>query len=117
MIRSMGLFAVNALGLALTDAPGADPPPASTKGAKLLRKKLEAARTAFKEVWPGQWGDVEIPYRWSYRWLKVERELSAKTEDRVIKGLSRQRLTGLDQVRAAEFYVAEAEAWLAQAKE
>jgi hypothetical protein len=129
----MWVFAVMALGLALTKAPRADFPPASPFSAKLLQRKLEAARAAFKEVWPGQWGDVEVPYRWSRRWLEVERELSPRAEDhvaalqahaermreleRVVKGLHRRRLVALDQVRSAEFYVAEAEAWLGRANE
>jgi hypothetical protein len=133
MVTRMCVFTAIALGLAPTKAPRADLPPASPKAVKLLQKKLEAARTAFKEVWPSQWGDVEVPYRWSCRWLKAERELSPKTEDhvaalqahaermreleRVVKGLHRRRLATLEQVRSAEFYVAEAEAWLGQANE
>jgi hypothetical protein len=133
MIPRMCVFTAITLGLALTRAPRADLPPASPKAVKLLQKKVEAARTAFKEVWPGQWGDIEVPYRWSCRWLKAEQELSPRTEDhvtalqahaermreleRVVKGLYRRRLVALDQVRAAEFYVAEAEAWLGQATE
>ena len=133
MVPTTWVFAVITLGLPLAKAPRADLPPASPKAAKLLQKKLEAARTAFKEVWPGQWGDIEVPYRWSCRWLKVEQELSPRTEDhvaalqahaermreleRVVKGLHQRRLVTLDQVRATEFYVAEAEAWLGQAKE
>jgi hypothetical protein len=123
-------FAVIALGLALTNAPAAGASPAPAKAARLLKNKLEAARTAFKTAWAGQWDDVEVLYRWSLRWLEVERELSDRTENRIaalqahlertraIERVTRRRfgrrLITIDQVRAAAFYVAEAEVWLGQ---
>ena len=133
MVQRVWLFALMALGPALTDVQGADPSPAAPKVAKLMRNKLEAARTAFQKVWPDGWRDVEVPYRWSLRWLEAERELANKAEDgiaafqahlermrdmeRVTKRLLQQRQIPIDQASAAEFYVAEAEVWLARAKE
>jgi hypothetical protein len=127
------LFTAIVLGLVLANRQGVDLSPAAPKVATLMKNKLEAARATFKEVWTGPWDHVEVPYQWSYRWLQVERELSDKTADRiaalqahlmrvreieqVTKSRYRQRLITIDQVRAAEFYVAEAEVWLSQAKE
>jgi hypothetical protein len=131
MAQKIYVLAVIALGLALNNARADDPSLARPRVATLMRTKLETARMAFTEVWGGPWTDVEVPYRWSSRWLEVELQLSDKTEGRIAafkghlarvkemarasKSLSLQRLIPFDQVKAAEFYVAEAEAWLGQA--
>jgi hypothetical protein len=123
-------------GLTLGNANGADPAPApATEPAKLTRTKLEAARQTFEGYWKDKyWRDVEIPYRWSRRWLDAQRQLSAKQEEQVtafrqhldrMKGLeeiTRQQfqdggLAKVYEIHATEYYVAEAAEWLAQAKE
>jgi hypothetical protein len=124
-------LALIALGLVFTNAQGADPPPAPPKVTILLKNKLEAAQKAFRQAWENQGGDVEVAYRWSCRWLEAERALSEKTEDRlaalqshlervreieqVTRRQFRERITSMFQVRASEFFVAEAEVWVAQA--
>jgi hypothetical protein len=96
-----------------------------------MRSKLDAAKMGFTAAWGDKGGDVEIACRWSYRWLEAERELSDKTEDRIaalqahltrvrdIEELTKRqfqkRHTTIDQVRASEYYVAEAELWVCQA--
>jgi hypothetical protein len=98
-----------------------------------MRYKLEAAKNAFKQAWDGQGGNVEVAYRWSCRWLEAERALRDKMEDRsaalqahlermieieeVTRRQLRERIATLFEVRASEYYVAEAELWVTQAKE
>ena len=71
------------LALTLSNAYGADPTRSpSDEPAKLARAKLEAARQTFEGYWKDKyWRDVEIPYRWSRRWLEAQRQLSARQED------------------------------------
>jgi hypothetical protein len=123
------------LGLTLSNANGADPGRSpSDKPAKLALAKLEAARQTFEGYWQDKyWRDVEIPYRWSRRWLEAQRQLSAKQEDQItacqqhldrMKGLeevTRQQFRDggrakVYEINATEYYVAEAAEWLAQAK-
>jgi hypothetical protein len=123
------------LGLTLSNANGADPARSpSDKLAKLALVKQEAARQTFEGYWQDKyWREVEIPYRWSRRWLEAQRQLSAKQEVQVaafrqhldrMKGLeevTRQQFRDggrakVYEINAAEYYVAEAAEWLAEAK-
>jgi hypothetical protein len=127
-------------------ADGQAPPPArEAQALPALRKaRLDQARKSYEEAMQASQqtrrvGDTVLPlaraedvYLWSVRWLDAERGMSDRKEDRVaaleahLKRMKelRQRVTvmaegglvpGLD-VRAAEFYQAEAELWLAQAR-
>jgi hypothetical protein len=131
MARRTLMAVVIALGLTFTNVQGAEPSPVASNVARLMRNKLEAAQKTFKQVWDSQGGDPERAYRWSCRWLEAERALSDKTGDRIaalqahrermreIEQVTRrqfhQGFTSLLQVRASEFYVAEAEVWMSQA--
>ena len=133
MLRRTWMPAVLALGLAFTNVQGANPSPSPSKLPLVMTYKLEAAQKAFRQVWGGQGGNVERAYPWSVRWLEAERALSDQTEDRiaaleahlervreieqVTKRQFQQRISSLYEVSASEYYVAEAEVWVAQAIE
>jgi hypothetical protein len=135
MARKTWMLAVIACGLAFSNVQGADPSPSPPKVPGLMKNKLEAAQKAFKQAWDGLGSDIdiEVAYQWSCRWLDAERALKDKTEERiaalkahllrvreieqVTKRQHEQGLTTLFRVRASEYYVAEAEVWVAQATE
>jgi hypothetical protein len=98
---------------------------------KLLQTQLDSARKTYHEVWKDQqFRFAEVPYQWSCRWLEAERLLSDNKKDqkaaveshlarmrdlkRSTDQLYQQKLLGIGQVYAADYYVAEAEVWLAR---
>jgi hypothetical protein len=112
-------------------------PPKAVNFAELGKAKVTAAQRTyelllrnFRESRPPI---AELPYRWSCRWLDAQRELSNKKEDevaayqahrermrdlhRVIKDRFRERYVSVDEETAGEFYLLEAEIWLARARE
>jgi hypothetical protein len=125
------------LSLGATSLWGADQTPASNKLTRLRKAKVEAARQTYQVAWQnykdGLVPPVEVPYRWSRRWLEAERELTdGKAEqitackshlermremERIERELRRSRLNPVNELTAAEFYRVEAEIWLAQAQE
>jgi hypothetical protein len=104
---------------------------------KLRKAKLEAARQTYKVTWQnykdGLAPPVELPYRWSCRWLQAQREMSGQKAEqiaafqahwermremeRIERELRRSRLNPINEVTAAEYYRTEAEIWLAQTKD
>jgi hypothetical protein len=134
MTRRADFLAVLALGLLLGGVQAEEPTRPSDKALnKLAQAKLDAARKTFESIWAAQtFQYVEIPYRWSRRWLEAQREVNPGREDQEAacrKHLQRmrelellaqrqyqQQVIGLDQVNAARYYVVEAEEWLEQAK-
>jgi hypothetical protein len=127
------MLSVLALGLVLGGVQAGDPVAPAQAANKLAQAKLDAARRTFESVWSSQrYPEVEIPYRWSCRWLQAQRQLSDKQEEQVAacqKHLERmqelerltqqqfqQQILGVAQVNAAHYYVVEAEEWLARAK-
>jgi hypothetical protein len=114
----------------------ADPAPEPKAPDKLLKAKIEAARQTYLVAWKnhkeGFIPVVELVYRWSRRWLEAELEVDdRKTEQiaayqahlnrmrdlgKVAYDRFRLRVNTIDEVTAADFYVAEAEIWLARAK-
>ena|SRR5262249_40479773 len=133
MTRHPEILPVLALGLVLGSARAGDPitPPAPAAD-KLAQAKLDAARKSFESVWASQrYTEVEIPYRWSCRWLQAQRQLAGKKDEQVAacqKHLERmrelerltqqqyqQQILSITQVDAARYYVVEAEEWLARA--
>jgi hypothetical protein len=134
MTRHAEILPVLALGLVLGSVQAGDSVtlPAQAPD-KLALAKLDAARTTFKSVWASQnYREVEVPYRWSRRWLEAQCQLCDKKEDKVtahqqhlermqelarlVKKEHEQQVVGANQVNAAHYFVVEAEEWLAQAK-
>jgi hypothetical protein len=108
--------------------------PAAKVPAKLLQTKLDLARKTFQEYWKSQeFRSAEVAYQWSCRWLDAQRQLSTnKTEQKAAADahltrmqdvqakfdqLYQGKLVGLEQVYATAYFVAEAEIWVAQAKD
>jgi hypothetical protein len=140
MYSRQWLVTLIVFGLTLSNAPAAEPAPvpadesANFALAKQEAAKRDAARRTFEGYWKDRyWRDVEIPYRWSRRWVEAECKLSAKQVDQVaayqqhldrmkeLGQITRQqfqdgRLVKVDEIDATEYYVAEAAEWLAQAK-
>src|SRR5262245_167529 len=134
MIQQHWVPLLIAFGLTLSNQEGSGPTPApSGELAKLARARLETARRTFEGFWSAkEWRDVEIPYRWSRRWLDAQCRVNDRREDQVaafrqhldrmreLEQLTRQafrvRLVGIEFVHAAEYYVAEAAEWLAHAQ-
>jgi hypothetical protein len=134
MSLRQGVLMLIAFGLTLSNVEGSDPEPApSGVLAKRARAKLEAARRTFEGFWKDKaWREVEVPYRWSRRWLEAQCQVSDRWEDRVaafrqhlelMRGLEqitrkafRDRLERVDDVNASAYYVAEAAEWLARAE-
>ncbi len=106
-------------------------------GKERARKMLEIARTGFelkvKMMQAGEASDLSAMYDWSRRWMEAERAVSQSRSDQVATIAShldrmkhfqelvlasyKQAEVGQDQVIAYQFYVAEAELWLSQAKD
>jgi hypothetical protein len=124
------------LGVLSAGRVAADPEPAAEM-ARLAKQRSEAARRTY-EVWWANYHDAgapgELVYRWSVRWLEAERQLSDRQADQVaafqahadrMLELSRlvekrrqaSRQITIDEITGAEFYRAEADLWLLQAKE
>jgi hypothetical protein len=103
---------------------------------ELVKAKVEAARKTYQVIWKnnkeGLVPFAELAYRWSKRWLEAEVELSDKKEDqvafyqahkdrmrdlaRITRERYRNRVNTIEEATATEFYIAEAEVWLEQAK-
>jgi hypothetical protein len=131
------LWVVPALGfgLVLANISGGDQQSdAGKERAKFLQAQMGAARKTYETLWTDkEFRNVETPYQWSRRWLEVERLIKDKKEDqieavgahldrmkelqRLSNGLFQEKLLTRDQISAADFYVAEAEVWLLQAKQ
>src|SRR5205807_1229122 len=97
---------------------------------------VEAAHKTFDVVWKnnreGLVPFAEVVYRWSKRWLKAELELSDKKADqaaayqahlermreltRITHERFRNRLNTIEEVSATEYYIAEANIWMEQAR-
>ncbi len=102
---------------------------------KLATQRRDAARKTY-EVWWANYREgrapAEVLYRWSYRWLQADRQLNPKPADqvaayqghwermrdldRVVRRLQRAGIITIDEVSSAEYYLAEAELWLLEAK-
>ena len=117
----------------LRAAPGAAPlqPPTD-----LAKAKVEAARKTYEVLWrnnkEGLVPFAELAYRWSRRWLEAELEFSdAKSNQltayqthrdrmrelaRITHERYRNRINTIDEVSATDFFTAEAEIWIEQAK-
>jgi|SRR5579884_1544654 len=119
------------VGLAAAWTGRADP-----ETAELARQKRDAARKTYEVTWTNYLeGRVpeELVYRWSKRWLRAEEALSARPDDRIaartahlqrmielerlVRRLQPLRQVTVDVVSAVEYYRAEAELWLAEAKQ
>jgi phosphoserine phosphatase len=105
---------------------------------ELTKERMEAARDAYQFAWDEfkpfdlSKGDGEKVYRWSRRWMEAECDLATTKAERVAalqghfertKKLEEevQAYTGstipFQQLAATKFYRAEAETWLAEAKD
>ena len=131
------IVAVMVLGLVvpaqLRAAPGAAPakvPP------ELFKAKVDAARRTYDVIWKNNREGLiplaELAYRWSRRWMEAELELSDKKDDqvaayqahksrmrelaRITRERYRNRVNTVEETTATEFYIAEADVWLEQAK-
>jgi site-specific recombinase XerD len=117
----------------LRAAPGAAPakvPP------ELAKAKVAAARKTYEVIWKnnreGLVPFAELAYRWSKRWLEAEVDLRDKKDEqvaayqahkdrmrelaRITRDRYRNRVNTIEEATATEFYNAEAEVWLEQAK-
>jgi hypothetical protein len=113
----------------LRAAPGAVP-------SKLLQNKVAAARKTFEVIWrnnrEGLVPFAELAYRWSKRWLEAELEIRDQKADRlaayqahrermlelarITRERYRNRVNTIEETTATDFYCAEAEIWVEQAK-
>jgi hypothetical protein len=135
MTTRMWILPLAALGLVLC---GGDTPagkqPGSKVPEKLLQTQLDCARKTYQEFWKSQeFRSADTAYLWSCRWLAAQRQLTENKKElktavdshlarmQELQGrydqLFQQKLVGLEQVYAVSFYLAEAEIWVAQAKE
>jgi hypothetical protein len=113
-------------------------PPQTVNIAELRKAKLAAAKKTYELLLRNftegrRAATAERTYHWSRRWLEAERELNRKKEDqvaayqahrdrvrdlhRIVKDRFRERYVSVDEETAAEFYLLEAEIWLAKARE
>src|SRR5262245_46728700 len=77
MARHFWVLATVVLSLTLAQLHGDEP-------ATPAQVKLEAARKTFEAYWAYRsWSDVEIPYRWSCRWLEAQNQRSDARKDRI----------------------------------
>jgi len=110
-------------------------PPDAKVPPELLRAQLDAAQEAYalaEALYRQGKGEPESVYRWSHRWLTAQQALAGTKAERTATAEAHLgRMKRLEEVakaavrvgtgspldeRAAKFYVAEAEVWLAQAK-
>jgi hypothetical protein len=121
------------LGLLLATLLRAAPPAAPSKFAQA---KVAAARKTFEVVWKnnreGLVPFAELAYRWSKRWLEAELEIRDQKADRlaayqahrdrlfelarITRERFRNRVNTVEEATATDFYCAEAELWIEQAK-
>ncbi len=134
MRRRTGGVAVTAMVLTLATTPPLRAADEAT--AKQFRAKAEAARKTYEVFWKdykeGLVPFTEVPYRWSRRWMKAELELLDAKADRMptyqahlerMRDLERKardrvriKVSSIDELSAAQYYVAEATAWVERAK-
>ena len=111
-------------------------PPDAKVSPELLQARLGAAQDAYalaEALYRQQGkGEPEAIYRWSHRWLTAQQALAGTKAERTAaaeahldrmkrleaaaKALVKVGMTSPLDERAARYYVAEAEVWLAQAK-
>ena len=110
-------------------------PPDVKVSPELLRVRLDSAKEAYdlaEALYRQGKGEPETIYRWSHRWLTAQQALAGTKAERTAAAEAHlDRMKRLEEVakatvrvgmaspldeRAAKFYVAEAEVWLAQAK-
>jgi hypothetical protein len=132
MALRLAVLTVLALGLAFSISSGG-PQQQDKEKTRLLQAQLDAARKTFETLWTDkEFRNVDTAYLWSRRWLDVQRLLNDKKQDqtaaaeghlermRQLKILTdqlwQQKLISRDQTSAADYYVAEAEMWVLQAK-
>lgn len=103
---------------------------------RLARQRRDAARKTYETMWTNyREGRAagELLYRWSRRWLDAERQIHDKPAEQVaaleahldrmrrlealVQRVQRSGQTTVDEVSAAEYYRAEAEIWLLQARD
>ena len=113
---------------------GPDPGTDATLG-RLGKQRRDAARRTYEALWANyreRLASEDTLYRWSLRWLEAERQLTDRPADqaaaaaghwermraleRLMGNLQRAGQATVQEVSAAEFYRAEAEIWLLQAK-
>jgi hypothetical protein len=113
---------------------GARPDPDAAMS-ESVKQKRDAARKAYEVAWTNyREGRVpeELVYRWSKRWLRAERELGQRPADqvaacaahlermieleRLVRRLESTRQVTIDAVSSVEYYRAEADLWLEQAR-
>jgi outer membrane protein TolC len=109
---------------------------AAPSRADLTRAKLDAARHAYEanvQAYAAGRGDADKVYLWSWRWMEAEREQAEKKGGREaaleshLERMKDLRKAAVKRYQAGQapqadplgagFYVAEAELWLAQAKD
>jgi bla regulator protein blaR1 len=112
-----------------------DPAPRAQPAQALLEARLRAARRAYEQTLEafraGATRDVEQIYRWSRRWLEAQQGLSGRAKDaaavkdhlarmmdlgKIIEAQYKAGVATAADVAAAEYYRAEAEVELAQAR-
>jgi hypothetical protein len=125
------------LGAALTPllpvALGSEP---AKVPAQLAKAKVDAAHRTYNVVWrnnkEGLVPIAELVYRWSKRWLEAQLELDDNKEHRLTAYVAhrdrmrelaritreryRNRVNTVEEASATDFYIAEAEIWIEQAK-
>jgi hypothetical protein len=114
----------------------AQPAPQHRPRESLIRAKVDAARKTYRVMWENNREALvpfaELAYRWSRRWLEAGLELSDKKADqaaayqahldrmhqlaRITRGRYKNRVNTVDEVTATDYYNAEAEIWLEEAK-
>ena len=117
----------------LPAAPGAGP---AKVPAQLAKAKADAAHRTYDVVRrnnkEGLVPFAELVYRWSKRWLEAELDLFDNKENRVTAYMAhrdrmrdlaritrdryRNRVNTVEEASATDFYIAEAEIWIEQAK-
>jgi hypothetical protein len=114
----------------------ADGPEMSKALEKVARERVEAARVTYEITWSNykeRRAQADTLYRWSVRWLEAEKTLADSPDaltaayqahfdrmralERIVEGVQRARQATIDEVSSAEYYRAEADVWLLQAKE
>jgi hypothetical protein len=135
MFRSAGLLSLVLAVLWAATAGAGDRSPATTLS-RLAKERRDAARKTYRTTWAnyrdGFAGEEQV-YRWSKRWLEAERQADPRPDrqlaalrdhwermrqmEKTVKSLQQARAITTDRVTAAEYYRAEAEMWLLEAKD
>jgi hypothetical protein len=134
-MRSM-VFGGVVVGLAMAALLRAAPGAPVKISPRRVKAKIDAARRTYEVVWKNNKEGLvpfgELAYRWSRRWLEAEveftpdkaKQLAAYTAhrdrlrelSRITRERYRNRVITIDEVSATDYYVAEAEIWVEQAK-